>query len=56
MLGVKSTMDAESAFISTMDDRASTRFSFSSASSYLENATYVTEEEIIEQEKKEIER
>ena len=48
MLGVKSTMDADSAFIATMDDRASTRFSFSPASSYFASVTYLTEEETIE--------
>ena len=41
-------MDADSAFIATMDDRASTRFSFSSASSYFASVSYLTEEETIE--------
>ena len=41
-------MDADSAFIATMDDRASTRFSFSSASSYFASVSYLTEEETVE--------
>ena len=47
MVGVKSTMDADSAFIATMDDRTS-KFSFSSASSYFASALYLTEEETLE--------
>ena len=47
MVGVTSTMDADSVFLATMDDRAS-KFSFSSASSYFASAFYLTEEGTIE--------
>ena len=47
MLGVKATMDANSAFVAPMDDRTS-KFSFSSTSSYFASASYLTEEETLE--------
>ena len=48
MLGVKSTMDADSAFIATIDDRATNKFAFSSASSYFASVTFLSEEETME--------
>ena len=41
-------MDADSVFIATMDERASNKFYFSSASSYFTSTTYLTEEKTIE--------
>ena len=48
MLGVKSTIDTDSAFIATTYDRTSTRFSYSSLSRLYTIATYLTEEGTIE--------
>lgn len=44
---MKSTMDADSAFLATMDDRSS-KISFSTASSYFVSASFLSEEDTIE--------
>ena len=48
MVGMMSTMDADSAFLATMDDEQS-KFSFSSAYSYLASTSFLSEEDTIEE-------
>ena len=47
MLGAESSMDADSAFIATIDDKTS-KFYFSSASSHYASTSYLMEEEAVE--------